>query len=504
MPVEEQYSREDRNMMQFRSISWSLVILLLSAIAPAIVGCKTATQETTTSGTTTQPPHHQNAPDWTRFGWDAGRSNAPTGPTGITATNVDSLVRQQVKLDGTVDASAIYLRGIQVNGSTHDVFFVTTTYGKTIAINADDGSVLWSYTPSGYNNWAGTAQITTSTPVADPGHKFIYAASPDGYIQKLSVEDGSVVWRTAITKLPAREKIASALNFFKGHVIATTGGYVGDAPPYQGHVVLIDAGSGTILSVWNSLCSDQSGLLQPSGCPESDSAIWARSGAVVDSATGDIYFATGNGLWDGKTNWGDAVLELDPTGKQLIGNYTPQNTQQLNASDADLGSTAPVLLGHGFIAQGGKDGKIRLLDWPTMEGASPHQGGESQIVSTPSGTDLFTAPAVLRTDTTTWMFAADNGGTEAWKFNNGGQFQSVWKNSNGGTSPIVADGLLYVYGPGGGLRIYKAFTGNQIADLKCGSGHWNSPIIVDGMIALPEGNANRHQTTGVLDIWRLP
>src|SRR5205823_11825095 len=65
--------------------------------------------------------------DWTRFGWDAGGSNAPPIATGITAANVTTLVRQQVAIDGTVDASAIYLHGVPVNGSTHDAFFVTTT-----------------------------------------------------------------------------------------------------------------------------------------------------------------------------------------------------------------------------------------------------------------------------------------------------------------------------------------------------------------------------------------
>ena len=29
-------------------------------------------------------------------------------------------------------------------------------------------------------------------------------------------------------------------------------------------------------------------------------------------------------------------------------------------------------------------------------------------------------------------------------------------------------------------------------------------VTVDGMIALPEGDANDHDTSGVLDIWRLP
>ena len=77
--------------------------------------------------------------DWTRFGWDVGRSSASTDETGITAANVATLRRQQVTLDGTVDASPIYLHGVRVNGGTHDVFFVTTTYGKTLAIDADSG-----------------------------------------------------------------------------------------------------------------------------------------------------------------------------------------------------------------------------------------------------------------------------------------------------------------------------------------------------------------------------
>ena len=446
-------------------------------------------------------PHVPTGQDWTRFGWDAGRSSAPTAASGITQDNVTGLVRQQVKLDGTVDASAIYLHGVQVNGAQHDVFFVTTTYGKTLAVDADSGTILWRYTPSGYATWAGSYQITTATPVADPGRTAVYAASPDGHIQKLAVADGHVIWSTAITRLPAREKIASSLNYFDGHVVAVTGGYIGDAPPYQGHVAILDAATGTLLDVWNSLCSNRTGLLDPASCPESDSAIWGRAGAVIDTTTGDIFVATGNGLWDGSTNWGDATLELDPDATALLGNYTPTNTAQLDASDADLGSTSPALLGGGLMAQGGKDGTIRLLDWSAMRGSAPHEGGEQQVVSTPSGTDLFTAPAVWHSGTATWLFAADNGGTAAWTLT-GGKLQQAWHNGNGGTSPVVSDGLLYVYDPGGGLRVYDAASGSAITTLACGGGHWNSPIVVDGRIALPEGNANSHSTYGILDIWR--
>src|SRR5215831_11756787 len=85
--------------------------------------------------------------DWPQFGWDAASSGAPSGATRITAANVASLTRRQVHLDGTVDASAVYLHQVTVNGSTRDVLFVTTSYGKTIAVDADKGTVLWEYTP---------------------------------------------------------------------------------------------------------------------------------------------------------------------------------------------------------------------------------------------------------------------------------------------------------------------------------------------------------------------
>jgi outer membrane protein assembly factor BamB len=441
--------------------------------------------------------------DWTRFGWDAGRSSDATDETGITAANVATLRRQQVSVDGTVDASPIYLHSVRANGGIHDVFFVTTTYGKTLAIDADSGRILWRFTPDGYDTWAGSRRITNSTPVADPTREFIYAASPDGHVQKLAVADGHIVWSTAITTLAEREKIASPLNFDRGRVIATTGGYIGDAPPYQGHVAILDAATGRLVHVWNSLCSDRLGLIDPRSCDESGNAIWGRAGPVIDSTTGDIFVATGNGKWDGRTSWGDAAIALDSSATNVLDNYTPTNTEELSARDADLGSTSPVLLGGNYIAQGGKDRSIRLIEFGRTRRSAPRRGGEAQVVSTPSGTALFSAPAVSHAAGKTWLFAADNGGTAAWNLS-AGRLHQVWRNSNGGTSPVVAAGLLYVYNPDGGLRVYDPETGRQIVSLECGSGHWNSPIIVDGRIALPEGNANQHRTTGVLNIWRLP
>jgi outer membrane protein assembly factor BamB len=433
------------------------------------------------------------------FGFDPARANIGPTSTGITVKNVSRLRRQRVRLDGIVDSSPIYLHQVRVRGKARDVLFVTTSYGRTEAIDASTGRVLWRFTPAGYRSWVATYRITTATPVADPGRAAVYAASPDGMIQKLRVADGRVLWRVSITRLPAREKIASALNFANGRVIATTGGYIGDAPPYQGHVAIIDPGSGRLLHAWNSLCSDRAGLIVPSSCPHSDSAIWGRAGAVVEPGSGALLVATGNGFFDGKTHWGDSLLRLSANASKLVGSWTPTDQAQLDSTDADLGSTSPAWLGGGLAVQGGKDGKLRLID--VHRSSLGRLGGELQTVATPGGSALLTAPAVWRSGGGTRLFVGGDG-LDAWRLR-GKRLVRAWSAAGETTSPIVAGGLLYAFDPsGGGLRVYLAASGKLVATLPAGSGHWNSPIVADGRVVLPEGNANDHATSGVLDIFR--
>jgi len=436
--------------------------------------------------------------DWARFGFDTARHGAgPAGP--LTAANVSHLVRQQVSLDGTVDSSPIYLHGVKVFGTTRDVFFVTTTYGRTEAINAANGKVLWRFTPGSYSSLARTAQITNATPVASTDRSAIYAAAPDGSIRKLRISDGKVLWTTSVTRDPTHEKLTSSLNVSRGMVLVTTGGYIGDAPPYQGHVVTLSERTGAIEHVWNSLCSDRHTLITPSTCHSSDSAIWSRNGAAVDPATGDLVVATGNAPWNGSTDWGDSVLVLSPDASKLLRHWTPADQQRLNDADLDLGSTSPALLSGGYAVQGGKDGELRLLALGRLPGPNAKLGGELQTVSTPGGAALFSEPAVWQG---TWVFVADGSGTQAWRLV-GGRLRSVWSNGVGGTSPVIAGNLLFV-ATAGAVNVYRATNGSQVASLTLGSElHWQSPVVADGRVAIAEGNANDHATSGVLDIFRL-
>jgi len=199
------------------------------------------------------------AKEWPVFGYDAARHNASPDTT-INAQNVSKLRRIQVHLDGTVDSSPIYVGGR---------FVVTTTYGKTEALDPSSGRVIWGFTPPSYGSVAGSARITNSTPAASTDRSAVYAAAPDGRIRKLRLSDGKVLWTTAITRDPTHEKMTSSINVSRGLVIATTGGYIGDAPPYQGHVVTMSERTGRIAHVWNSLCANRHTVIVPRTCGSS-------------------------------------------------------------------------------------------------------------------------------------------------------------------------------------------------------------------------------------------
>ena len=426
--------------------------------------------------------HAATAPqNWPLFGYDTARHNQGPTSTGITAANVGHLTRQQLHLDGTVDSSPIYVNG---------TFYVTTTYGRTEAIDGHTGRVKWRFVPPAYSRVAGTPQITNASPAADPSGDFIYAAASDGRVRKLRASNGKVVWTVALTRDPTHEKLTSSLNVSRGLVIATTGGYNGDAPPYQGHVVTIGAASGRIVHVWNSLCADRRSIIVPRTCPSSDSAIWSRNGAAVDPANGNLVVATGNAPYNGTTDFGDSVIVLTPTASKMVGHWTPDNQAQLNSSDQDLGSTSPGLLPNGYAVQGGKDGVLRLLQ---LHG----RPRLLQSLSVPGPTDMFSVPAIYQGR---WVFVATGAGTAAYRFS-GGRLHPAWSNHTDGTSPVVAGGLLYVAG-NGAVHVYVPGTGRELAQLPSGPVHWQSPIVVDGIVAMPEGNANDHATTGVLDLYR--
>jgi outer membrane protein assembly factor BamB len=491
-------------------------VLALAASAMLAACGSSAAESSTPTVAASQIPRATQAStsrllDWPEFGLDPQRSDASEAASGISLAQLAHMHRHTVTLPGTVDSSPIYLHGVKVGGATHDVVVVTTTYGKTIALDADSGTLLWTFTPPGYGGWAGSAQITNASPLADPGRGFVYAASPNGLIHKLSLEDGGESregsWPVSVTRDATHEKLGSALNIAGPYVIATTSGYIGDAPPYQGHVVLIERASGRIRSVFNTLCANRRGLMVPNTCASSDSAILSRGGAVVEPNGRRLLIDTGNAPWNGSTDFGDSVLELTIPALDLRQAFTPTNQSQLNDSDTDLGSSAPALLGHGRVVLAGKDGLMRVLRLSRLNGRKRSStkllGGEVQRLPLPGGGMLFTAPAVWRHGAHTTMFVADEHATAAYVLKRGKLYRG-WIANTPGTSPVMVGGLLYVYDPvAGGIEVYRPGSPRPVAKLPGSSGHWNSPIVVDGHVVEPEGDANDHEQSGSLDLFSV-
>ena len=488
--------------------------------ATSLTRSPAATGATVTGTSAAAPATSTAVPtgDWPGFGYDAARSGVGPADTGITGADLARLRLRTVAIDGIADSSPIELHSVTAQGGRHDVVVVTTSYGKTIAIDAGSGRKLWEFDPPGVNSTPGNPQVTTAAPIADPNRLFVYAASPSGVIYKLAVATGRPVWSRRVTFDPAHEKIASSLNISGNWVVVVTGGYIGDIPPYDGHVVTIDRGTGRIDHVFNTECSNRHVLIRASSCgvtnTRGDNAIWGRAGAVIEPGSGKILVATGNGPFDGRTSWGDSVLELSPDAARLLHNWTPTNQQALDQGDTDLGSASPALLptyhGYRLAVQGGKDGRLHLLNLARLDGTSggagPRLGGELGEVASPGGGEVLPQPAVYSSGGHAYLIDATSSGTAAYELIGGAhpRLAVVWQNGTPGTSPVIAGGLLYVYNPGGSIAVRRPLTGTLLRNLPAGSGHWNSPIVVGGRIIETTGAYGSSARSSTIDIYHLP
>jgi hypothetical protein len=470
------------------------------------------------------------ASDWPQFNFDARHSGLNSQEWAITPFNVASLhlVYPPVVLPAIVDGAPAFLEGVVTPGGVRDLLFLTTKSGILLAIDAATGTTVWSRQPATGPNY------TTSSPAIDPNRQFVYSYGLEGRVHKYHVGDGTEVttggWPELATRKPTVEKESPALAIVPtgsaNYLVVANGGYPGDAGDYQGHVTVINLATGA-QNVFNANCSDQTchfyengsggcGSPQPD-CPAVQTAIWARAGVVYDSALDLIFMATGNGTFDANTggnDWGDSVFALHPDGTGNgsgwpVDSYTPTEYQALQNADADLGSTAPAILpvpAGSTVAhlglQSGKDAQIRLLNLADLsgQGGPGHVGGELQKIALPQGGVVLTAPAVWvnPADGATWVFIANGSGISGLKLglNESGvphllaSAPNAWTTTPGGTSPIVANGVLYI-ASSGAIRALDPTTGITLwQDTSLGAIHWESPIVINGRLYVTDENAH--------------
>jgi outer membrane protein assembly factor BamB len=438
--------------------------------------------------------------EWPVFDGDPARSGNNLAEHQVGPQNVSRLAilwRQHLPM--VADSAPVYRDGR---------LYLTLMDGSTVALDLQTGRVLWRATTKG-------PKFTTASPALDPSGRWVYAYGLDGFVHRYDTTTGQEGsgqgWPIRVTTWPQDEKGSSSLNIANGRLYVAISGYPSDGGHYAGHLVVIDLATAAS-TIFNTLCHDVTRLLtvessQPTYCPYIHAGIWARQGAVVDPTTGDVFIATGDGPWNGTTNWGDSVLELSADGRTLLDSYTPTDQDGLNSTDTDFGSSAPALLPEQltsttpFLAvQGSKDGKLRLLNRRNLsgQGRPGHVGGELQMLDAPRGCSVRTAPAVwVSPNDETWIFVANDCGLAGLELvtNTKGQSRLVqkWIDGPGGSSPLLANGVLYV-AHSSALEARDPRTGRILwRSSQLGDGgvigpiHWQSPIIVDGRLIIADG-----------------
>ena len=65
---------------------------------------------------------------------------------------------------------------------------------------------------------------------------------------------------------------------------------------------------------------------------------------LASDASGNLYFSTGNGAFDGTTNFGDSFLKLSTPGLTVADYFTPYNQADFDSADLDVASGGLALL----------------------------------------------------------------------------------------------------------------------------------------------------------------
>lgn len=351
--------------------------------------------------------------------YDDARQGANLQETVLDTSNVN--VDQFGKLwsytvSGSIYAQPLYVRNVTLPGQgTHNLLYVVTMNDMLYAFDADSSSNtpllsfdVTSEVPGstvgtvadiiGFNdNIIGNIGIE-STPVIDLSTNTMYflarTEEPDGqcgavhptFCQRLHAVDittfaerpnspviisGAVACNPSaggsacgdqapgmVTFDPKISDQRSSLALSNGRVFIAWSSH-SDYFPYHGWVMAYDATTLQQTMIWSAA---------PDGTSFNGAGVWMGGRAPAIDADGNVYYTTGNGNWDGVTNFGESFVKFGPTpDSPLVDWFTPDSYDTLNQEDLDLAGSGPILLpGTNLIISGGKGGEFYLVNTTNM------------------------------------------------------------------------------------------------------------------------------------------
>ena len=416
---------------------------------------------------------------------DNARTGENTRETTLTLANVKADTFGKLftrSVDGYLYAQPLYVPNLRVPGKgIHNVVFLATAHDSVYCFDADDPKAsepIWKVslgTPVPATEIYDPAKTPwtdmlvdigiTSTPVIDLDTHTIYVEAKTKekgtYVQRLHALDlvtgaerkGSPVVIQAKVKGtgdasengmlsfdPVKQLQRPGLLLSDGVVYLAFGSHA-DSPPFHGWILGYDAESLQQVCVFNTA---------PNG---SDAAIWQAGMGMAADEAGNIYAMTGNGTFTANTpggvDYGDTMLKLHPSGKGLtvLDYFTPYNQDAMNAGDADLGGSGPMLIPDThLIIGGGKNGFLYVVrrdrmgkykpDSDTQIAQSWHLDGSSNIHGSPVFWDSPVGPLIY--------IMAENDHVKAFRM-----IQNTFRMTPDSQSDVAAPGGM----PGGFLSV---------------------------------------------------
>jgi putative Ig domain-containing protein len=364
---------------------------------------------------------------------DLSRDGANTQEFALTTTNVNPTTFGKLfscSADAAIYAQPLWAANVTIGGGKHNVLVAATMHDSVYAFDADASPcVTYWHTqllPAGEGYYSVVQTVTRDiypdigilgTPVIDAATNTIYvvtktrAAFTHQRLHALNLADGSErpnspVEIDSTVTFPGnceggstlafdtrRENQRAGLALVNGNVYVAWASH-GDADIYHGWIVGFNAASLSRVGVFNTSPNMAEGL---GYCR---AGIWMSGGAPAADAANNLYLITGNGIWDGVTDFGDSFLRFSTSnGLALADWFTPSNQLMLDTRDSDLGSGGAAIVvdqpsgPHPHLIIGsGKESGLYLLDRTNM-GRMTVGGPDKVIQQIPGIGSSFSTPA---------------------------------------------------------------------------------------------------------------
>ena len=381
-----------------------------------------ATLDVSVNGTATPQPG-----DNVTFHRNTARNGWYKAETTLTTTNVASshfgLVKtlsapSTLPAFGKVYAQPLYVTGETVSGTSHNLVIVSTSTAQVYAFDDATYAVVWhrDFTNAAsqirQQEWGDTGCSDVnpdvgiiSTPVIDRAldRMFVVVATMEGStptphlrLHAIALTSGDDV--TTATEVSGSVTVSgttystSPLNSFSRSALLEANGnvYVALAShcDYQTsttHGWLLSYNASTLANTGNLLNTTN----QNDGTDYFLGSVWMGGFGPAADPQGNVYFATGNGPYNGTTNFAMSVMKVPGNlDLQAANVFTPATAAQDSGADADLASGGVMLLPDQttgsyprLLVQGGKCSAVNnncfkyLLNRDLLGGQEPNDSG---------------------------------------------------------------------------------------------------------------------------------